>query len=164
MRHFGWFSNWIFLIIFNALESNLGFVSFEEIGCAKNEKNGFWHFSCHRFLRYGGMALVEDSFSPFFLSFGVLSLGFLVSMTGARYGIAFLWFRYILWWKLHFMVHWFPCSSSICSKHPFLSSVQPTEQENWERAKDAPNHVSIDTSMHKITWRGCQCFLGHEAF
>ena len=90
-------------------------------------------------------------FPLFFSCFGLLlSPGFLVSMTGARYGIAFLWFRYILWWKLHFMVHWLPCSSQ-CSKHPFLSS--------GIQERDAPNHVSIDTSMHKITRWGMREFF-----
>ena len=90
-------------------------------------------------------------FPLFFSCFGpLLSPGFLVSMTGARYGIAFLWFRYILWWKLHFMVHWLPCSSQ-CSKHPFLSS--------GIQERDAPNHVSIGTSMHKITRWGMREFF-----
>ena len=113
--------------------------------CKKRKKNGFWHFSSHRFLRYGLLPCLGrgGQFFPFsFLALVLLSPGFLVSMTGARYGIAFLWFRYILWWKLHFMVHWLPCSSQ-CSKHPFLSS--------GIQERDAPNHVSIGTSMHKIT-------------
>ena len=79
------------------------------------------------------------SFSAAYMSWTVSFLiafqGFPVSMTGARYGIAFLWFRYILWWKLHFMVHWLPCSSNVVNilfcRHQSLHTSADAKGESW---------------------------------